>query len=282
MAKHFPSTNLAASRLRQTMKFENKAQLSEWVFHAKRLWLFLDYDGTLADFAPTPEHIEPNPDVIRLLEQLSHKSNVRVVILSGRRLHHIRMLVPLPGLFLAGTYGIELQTPTGETEHRVEYDVIRPALEALKPQWSQLIGERDGFFLEDKGWSLALHARFADDKEAEEVLAKAQLATSTIAWKDQFRILGGHKFLEIAPRLASKKKTVAYLLNRYPLDASLIYIGDDDKDEEAFPLIRANRGVAIKVLQPSQVERPTEANFFFASPADTRHWLQALVDHKEN
>jgi trehalose 6-phosphate phosphatase len=260
------------------MKFENKARLIEWALQAQHAWVFLDYDGTLADFAPTPEHIEPNPEIISLLERLARKPNIRVTILSGRRLQHVRLLLPISGIFLAGTYGIELLTPTGETIERVEYDVIRPALETIRPQWAEAIRGRKGFFLEDKGWTLALHARFAQDKEAEEVLTRARQAASAEIRKDQFRILGGHKFLEIAPRLASKKETVAYLLNQYPLPgARLIYIGDDDKDEEAFSLIHAKQGVAIKVLQPSQAGRPTEADFFLESPAATLPWLKMLL-----
>jgi len=50
-----------------------------------------------------------------------------------------------------------------------------------------------------------------------------------------------------------------------------------DKDEEASPMIHANQGIAIKVLQPSQATQPTEADFFFESPADTLRWLEGLV-----
>jgi trehalose-6-phosphatase len=71
---------------------------------------------------------------------------------------------------------------------------------------------------------------------------------------------------------------VTYLLNQYPLlDAHLLYIGDDDKDEEAFPVIHAYQGVAIKVRQPSQAALPTEADFFFESTSDTLHWLKELI-----
>lgn len=260
------------------MKFESKAELIGWALEAQHLWLFLDYDGTLADFAPTPEHIQPNPEIIALLERLAHKPNIRVTILSGRRLQHVRLLLPMAGIFLAGTYGIELQTPSGQTIQRVEYEVIRPPLETIKPAWTRIIGEREGFFLEDKGWSLALHARFADDLEAEQVLTQAMQSIRAELLGDHFRILGGHKFLEIAPQLASKKQTATYLLNEYPLpDAHIIYIGDDDKDEEAFPVIHAHHGVAIKVLQPSQVGSPTESDLFFESPAETVHWLEGLV-----
>ena len=260
------------------MKFESKAELTQWALDAQYLRLFLDYDGTLADFAPTPEHIEPHPEVISLLEQLAHKSLFRVTILSGRRLQHVRLLLPIAGIFLAGTYGIELQTPSGQTIQRVEYEVIRPALETIKPEWARIIGKREGFFLEDKGWALALHARFADDMAAEQVLTQAMQSISAELLGDHFRILDGHKFLEIAPQLASKKATVAYLLDQYPMpDAHIIYIGDDDKDEEAFHVIHAHHGVAIKVLQPSQAGQPTEADYFLDSPGDTLQWLETLL-----
>lgn len=260
------------------MKFESKAELTKWALETGHLWLFLDYDGTLADFAATPDEVVPNPEIVHLMERLAHRPSIRVTILSGRRLKHIRHLLPISGIFLAGTYGIELLTPTGETLDRVAYREIRPLLEETIPQWQQIITGRKGFYLEDKDWALALHARFADDAESELVLARAREALNQKSFADRFRILDGHKFLEIAPSLASKRETVSYLLERYPFpNARLLYIGDDDKDEEAFSVIHANQGVAVKVLQPSQASRPTEADFFFESPTDTLHWLEQLV-----
>lgn len=260
------------------MKFESKAELTEWALAPEHLWLFLDYDGTLADFAPTPNYIEPNPEVIRLLEKLARQPAIRLTILSGRKLRHTRLLLPIDGIFVAGTYGIELLTSTDETIERVAYDTVRPVLEAIKPRWEQIIRNRNGFFLEDKGWTLALHARFADDTEAEHVLAHAQQALATNPLPEDFRVLGGHKFLEIAPRLASKKEAVTYLLSEYPLPkARLLYIGDDDKDEEAFPVIHAHDGIVVKVLQASQAAQPTTADFYFESPRDTLDWLRGLI-----
>ena len=99
---------------------------------AERLWLFLDYDGTLADFAPTPEHVVPDPAVADLISRLARHPCFRVAVVSGRRLSHIQKLVPVPGILLAGTYGIELQTPEGVCIDRLDYDCLRPALAALK------------------------------------------------------------------------------------------------------------------------------------------------------
>ena len=121
------------------MKFKSKEELTAWALEAQCLWLFLDYDGTLADFASSPDHIEQNFEVMQLLEKLAHKDTLRVTILSGRRLGHLRNLLPVKGIYLTGTYGIELLTPSGETVYRIDYGTVRPVLEAIKPQWERIL-----------------------------------------------------------------------------------------------------------------------------------------------
>lgn len=260
------------------MKVSSHAELTAWATGSEQLWLFLDYDGTLADFAPTPEHIEPHPEIVQLIEQLARRPGLRLTVLSGRRLRQIRELLPVPGILFAGTYGIEILEEAGGTLYRVDYVRVRPILDRVKPRWAELIRGRKGFFLEDKEWALALHARFAEEEEAGQVLGQAlEIATLELP-ADFFRLLGGHKFLEVAPRLASKRETVTYLLDTHPLPgARLLYIGDDDKDEEAFPVIHERGGLAVKVRQASQAARPTSADFFFGSPAETLSWLATLL-----
>jgi trehalose 6-phosphate phosphatase len=257
----------------------SRAEVTDWARSSKHLWLFLDYDGTLADFAPTPFDVEPDLNVIKLLEEVVRKPSIRVALLSGRMLKHIRQLLPVPGIYLAGSYGIELLTPKGEVIDRADFSLIRPALEIIKRKWQRLVKRRKGFFLEDKGWTLAIHARFAAEGEAESVIGQARKVAETESLPNHFRILGGHKFLEVAPRLASKKETVLYLLEEYPFHrAKPLYIGDDDKDEEAFPVIHARQGIALKVLQPSQLSAATEADYCFDAPADVHQWLQELLE----
>jgi trehalose-phosphatase len=241
---------------------------------AERVRLFLDYDGTLADFAPTPEHVDPVPEVVDLLARLAGHPRFQVAVVSGRRLSHVERLVPVKGVLLAGTYGVELRLPDGERVDRVAYEAIRPPLETIKPQWAALISGREGFFLEDKGWTLALHARFAEEREADDVLTAARSIADGIP-PGLFRVLGGDRFLELGPQLAHKGRTVEYLLARYPwLGALPAYLGDDDKDEEAFGVIKACAGIAILVsCQP----RETRADGRLASPQAACRWLEALL-----
>jgi len=253
------------------------AHIAEQIAQTARVWLFLDYDGTLADFAPTPDHVDTRPEIVELVTQLAGHPRIRVAVVSGRRLSHVEELVPVPGALLAGTYGVELRTTEGDRINRVDEKTIRPVLDRIKTRWTELMEERHGFFLEDKGWALALHARFADGAEAEGVLNDARRVAVELATPDSFRVLGGHRFLEVGPKLAHKGKTVAYLLDRYPWpDALPIYLGDDDKDEEAFRVVKERGGITILVAARP---RETKADHCLESPQAARQWLEALPAH---
>lgn len=249
-------------------------RIVERLAQAERLWLFLDYDGTLADFAPTPEHANPDPEVVDLLTRLAQRPRIRIAVVSGRRLSHVQTLLPVPGILLAGTYGIELQMPDGYKVDRVGYAEVRPTLDALKPRWERLIAGREGFFLEDKNWAMALHARLAGDDEAKTVLTAARRVATAAARSGPFRVLGGHKFLEIGPQQAHKGQTVEFLLEQYPRPGALpVYVGDDDKDEEAFGVVKARGGVAIVVAKEP---RSTQADCRLEAPQAVRCWLETL------
>lgn len=248
--------------------------ITKRIKESKRLWLFLDYDGTLAEFAPTPEHVHPDQQVIALLSRLVKSPRMHLCMLSGRRLSQVKELIPVPGILLAGTYGIELFTSEGKSIDRLDYQTIRPILETIKPIWQGLIGDLHGFYLEDKGWSLALHARFADESEAEKVLEAAKLSASKDINTGDFRLLGGHKFMEVGPQIADKGQTVDYILDHYNWQGALpIYIGDDDKDERAFGVIHRHGGIAVLVAaQP----RESQADCRLESTQNVRTWLEKL------
>ena len=216
----------------------------------------------------------PDPELIALIQDLANRPKIKLAIISGRRLAHIEKLVPLLGIWLAGSYGLEMRTPSGTHMYRADYAALRPKLERVKPQWANLIDGKDGFYLEDKGWSLALHARFADDALAARILAQSQVLAKHSLSDGKFKLLGGHKFLEIAPQEADKGNTVAYLLQQDKQTICVpIYLGDDDKDERAFPTVQQFGGLAGCVCNP---KRSSCADFFLESPQQARDWLKKL------
>ena len=246
------------------------------VMDADKLRLFLDYDGTLADFAPTPDEVYPDPELIDLLNRLKNDQRFQIAIISGRRLSHIRKLIPIQGLQLAGTYGVELQDSSGTPIDRLDFDEIRPILDRIKPIWLEYILPHQEFYLEDKVWTLALHAKFVDGDTAQEVIDRCRSVVEQMNLPGElFRVMGGNKFLEVAPTLANKGLTVRDLISKDPLEGALpVYIGDDDKDEEAFEVILQFDGIAIKVdSQPGD----TVAQVHFDSPNSIRQFLSSLI-----
>lgn len=259
------------------MKFASENELNTWVSAAERLWLFLDYDGTLVEFTRTPDIIKPDPKVIELIRRLVGNSRIRLAIVSGRRLKDLQALLPVEGIYIAGTYGIEVLTPEGEQIQRDDFALVRPYLERLKPQWEEIIAGRKGYYLEDKGWSLALHARFAPDKEAPHVISTIQQSLDQDLITDEYRLIKQKKFLEVTSDKAHKGRAVTYLVNSFPMQkARLVYIGDDDNDAEAFQTIQANGGVAISVAQYFGYIRSTGGDYVLKSPKAVRKWLENL------
>ncbi|MDX9864628.1 MAG: trehalose-phosphatase [Anaerolineaceae bacterium] len=245
----------------------------------QHIWLFLDYDGTLADFAPNPDVVQPDAELVDLLSRLTQHPHIHTAIVSGRRLAHIIALAPIKGIWLAGTYGLEMQTPDGIRKDVLDYETVRPTLEKLKPDWEKLLGDNQNFYLEDKGWSLAIHARLAGDQEAENVLAKAGLLSEKYPSENMLHLLGGSKFLEICPVTAAKPEAIDFILEHDPVPDSIpVYLGDDDKDELAFAAIKQHGGIPIVVAAQ---ERVTQASYRLPSPRAVRAWLEELLEWLE-
>jgi trehalose 6-phosphate phosphatase len=213
-----------------------------------QLWLFLDYDGTLVPIAPTPDQAQPDADLLALLADLARRPALRVAIVSGRPLAALQAFLPVPGLILAGLYGGEVLLPGEMTPTLRAPRDARLVADQTRSIWQALVDGRKGFLVEDKGLAVALHARFAEAAEAEAVLAAARSVAERLLPAAGYRLLGGDRFLEVAPAVAHKGWAVRWLLNIRPLAEALpVYLGDDDKDELAFAEVHAWGGLAIAV-----------------------------------
>jgi trehalose 6-phosphate phosphatase len=241
-----------------------------------RLHLFLDYDGTLVPIAPTPEQAQPDADLLDLLTRLGQATRIRTIILSGRPLASLQAMLLVPGLTLAGTYGIEIQLPDGIRVTRVEETSIRAQIAKIDLAWHELIPLHWGFLIENKGLSIALHARFVHPEMRDAILPRAERIARQHARLDIFRILSDTDFLEIAPRQAHKGKAVEWFLGTSPLPNELLaYFGDDDKDAEAFTMIQHYKGYAIQVGTRYQFP---DADAYIASSEIVRDWLKRFRD----
>lgn len=250
-------------------------EFNQCLAKASQVRLFLDYDGTLANFASSPDVIQQDPALIALLSRLAGQEKYQLAVVSGRSLPHLLELLPFGGLLLAGTYGLEIQLPDGTRTAAVVYDQVRPMMERVKPVWQQVLDGQRGFFLEDKGWALAMHARFATPEDAVQVLEHAQKAVEALSPGPAYAIERRPRFLEIYPVEASKSRSIEYILTKYtPPGALPVFAGDDYHDEEAFSVVQSAGGFCIRV-GPDGI--PTRAQFQLKGPVQVRQWLAGLL-----
>lgn len=262
-----------ADRARRIPVLTTPGELSATVRRAGSLFLFCDYDGTLAPIAPTPAQARPDPALPGLLARLAPAPGICAAVISGRDLSDLAGLLPVPGLWLAGCHGAELRRPDGETETLCRPEV-RPALEEAARRLRLILAGRRGFLLEEKKYSLALHYRLADPGEAPAVLEAFRQAAGAAARRHGLIFTPGKKVLELRPRNVHKGIAVQRLLEGCP-GALPLYLGDDVTDESAFVAL-AERRAAVTVLVSAE-PRPSAARYRLPDPAAVTGFLEQLA-----
>jgi trehalose 6-phosphate phosphatase len=243
---------------------------------AERVFCFLDYDGTLAPLAPTPDRARPLAGTAGLLGALAAMRGTRVAVVSGRPIADLRRFLDVPGVYYVGLHGLEVCMPGGTTE--LTEDVAR--VEAVMPEiWTALeeaLGGLPGVLIENKGTALACHYRLASATDALAVLHSVAAVVDAYDRKGvPIRITHGHEVAEIRPAGVNKGKTVCRLLAAYGPSALAVYIGDDQTDEDAFALLPPD-SITIQV---GRATVPTRARYRLEGLAEVRRFLEAMFEH---
>ena len=248
--------------------------MAQPVLRAQRIFVLLDFDGTLVDIAPTPTEVRLSPERRGCLAELAQAPDVLVGVVSGRTPEEVERILRLEGIFYVGLHGLITVTPQGERVcHRVGQGFIA-TLNALRREFGGSFSRVPGVLLEDKGLTIALHFRLAKREAA--LKAKREFIQIAGRYWDQgapLEILQGKEVLEIKPVGVHKGEAVAFLLDRYGQGAFPVYLGDDVTDKAAFESLR-RRGLTIVI---TDAPRPTAATYYLRDPAEVYGFLQKLV-----
>src|SRR5262249_44322725 len=225
-------------------------------FQGEWLLLLFDYDGTLAEFANAPCHALLPPATRVVLATLASQPRVRVGIISGRELEELKRMVGLPGLFYAGTSGLECDL-NGEI---ATHPLARHSLGMLDELQAALQVHCDGFpgaWLERKRFGLTVH--FRELAAAVVPLLLENLENELARWGDRLHVVTGAKAVEIIPNLGWTKGTAVDLfLERLGQKPRLvIYAGDEASDLEVLWEVGLHDGITIGVGHNS----PTVAQY---------------------
>lgn len=224
-----------------------------------RAALLLDIDGTLLDFAPTPESVVVPTTLTTSLRRLKPALGGALGVISGRAIEQIDRLLGDAPEAVAGEHGGAIRHAPGAPTERPELPVLpRAWVEAAR----QEAGAHPGARLETKAHGFVLHYRGAPS-------AGSQFGTMLrrlVADSPRFELLDGNMAWEIRPRGVDKGTAVAALMARAPFAGRLpVFIGDDVTDHDAIRQARAMGGAGLLVADA------------FGGSAEVRGWLDRIA-----
>lgn len=231
----------------------------------------IDFDGTLVPIEDRPEFVVPSVELLNILKGLAGKKRVIAAIISGRNLKDLKRLVNVNGISLIGCHGAETTENAENSNMKQHFDKIQAKLDRIEEAASDCIGKNQGFIIERKIASVALHYRLAEAIPARTVINKFTAVVSGLMGQE-LTLLKGKKVLEVRSILANKGLAVKQIMNKkknyFP-----VYIGDDITDEDAFDAL-GNFGLGILVTKNNSAN--TAASCRLRNPEEVMRFLKKI------
>lgn len=205
------------------------------ILRAARPLVLLDFDGTLAPIAPSPQEARMSAFTKHALRSIVRLADV--VIISGRSVSDVRKKVGLRGVTYVGNHGLEWSLPGGGVPVSSQ---SRKKLNSLYRILMQRRRAYRGLYLEKKRFTFAAHYRLIEPAARKKLAREIIAATKKIDDDCDLRVFQGKRVWEIRPSIRWTKGEMALaILRRHkrPRSATL-YVGDDTTDEDAFRALR--------------------------------------------
>lgn len=222
--------------------------------------LFLDFDGTLAELAPSPDAVRIPLGLVPTLAALHGQLGGALAIVTGRPIADVdRFLAPL-ALPTAGEHGAQCRLPDGRS-----LSVPAPDLAPAAAAMEELAAQHRGLMVEHKPRSVALHYRHAPELGR---LCEAALREA-MARMQGMELLHGKYVLEIKSASVDKGRAIEAFMAAPPFAGRVpVFAGDDVTDEAGFAAVTRLGGLGVKVG-----EGPSMAEHRCLNPATLRGWL---------
>jgi trehalose-phosphatase len=230
------------------------AAIAALVARPGRLLVVSDFDGTLAEGSrdPAATRIVPLARVsLRRLAGIAagRPDRLAIAVLTGRTVADAATRVRVGGILYLGDHGLQ----SGRFPRRGRAD--RPAIEiqpgheaAIEPadqlasRVPEILGRPPWLFVERKGPSVAFHVRQADDRVAARAAVVAAIEDVDRELPDHdLAHYRGRLVVDLRPRAAGGKAEAMQRLVTEVEPTTVIALGDDSSDADAFAVLRLAR-----------------------------------------
>ena len=233
--------------------------------------LFLDVDGTLAPFAPTPGEVTIAPAVLQDLALLHQRLNGALALLSGRPMEQLDRLFSPLALTAGALHGHHWRHAGHQGQGNLPPEASRRWLHRHARRLARLL---PGLEVESKHDGLALHWRNAPALGAEVNRCIACHKVQIAARLPGYRLQPGDHVLEFVPQGSDKGTALRHLMTLPPFTGRRpVHIGDDLTDEHAFAAANALGGSSVLVGNRT----PSLARHQLPSPSHLHAWLHRVA-----
>jgi trehalose 6-phosphate synthase/phosphatase len=235
------------------------ADFSRWLddfLKAYRLALFVDYDGTLCPLQDHPSKARLSPRMRKALESCAARRDTDVAVVSGRSLRDVTATVENADLTYAGNHGLEIAGPG--IDHFVHEDLPHYRRRAEQLARDLEACNTEGAWTEAKGPTLTFHYRAVPENRRTKLVEEVR----HIVTQHGYQARDAHCAVEARPPIGwDKGHAVLHVLRaRYgpawSEEVRVIYVGDDQTDEDAFRLLA---GLAA-TFRVGSADAPTAAS----------------------
>ncbi len=236
---------------------------------AKNRLIFLDYDGTLADFHNDPQKASPDEELYDILDHLHNQKNTTLFLISGRDKQTFSKW------FLHKKYNMIVEHGVWISRNGKEFSL----LEKVKSEWmakimpvlESFVDRTPGSFVEEKNYSLAWHYRNTDPDFGEKRATELNTVLTSLTSNDSLSVLNGNKVMEVKSSNVNKGRAAVRVLGESDFDF-VFAMGDDWTDEYMFEELPKST-ISVKVGR-----QKTHAKYFIENTKNVRELLKKFID----
>jgi trehalose 6-phosphate phosphatase len=259
--------------------FDDWRTINRKLSKSSQIVLLLDYDGTLTPIVDRPELAVLAGSTRGVLKKLAKCKRFKLAVVSGRNIKELKKLVKLRGIYYAGNHGLEAIGPS--------FYFIHPRVEGLKnTSWlvhyslKNAFRDIQGVIIENKTYSLTLHYRMVPVAKRKEIIKRFMAVVKPFLGNMGFRIFKNKMSLELMPDTKWDKGNIIRILLREitsnKLGVQVIFVGDDNTDEDAFKALK-DIGATILVGK-----RKSQAKYYVKDVPGVIRFLNRLHAYQSN